>query len=301
MIITEETTTTFVDNFEQSSITVIDWNEGEIGEQRFYTDVFNNYEVEDVESFFADVSTQHSITNIETGQEYSVSFDPELPFTHPANLTWDTNTWGSDNIPVQYDSLQVVGEDYSNTTNAFEPEIPIHIRIPNRFSLYNDYGKTSRAQVEDDGWVEFEVEGVLITPPDGQVYYTSDIESFVSGTAKTSCSYFFVDSDQNGYYETVYIIKYYRTNRLGNPVYNVMSIGFNNDGIHDFAPYEKEYKTEVEISDFDNLATESTQFGSDWIYNFDKLQYCSLLWDDESVLEEYNLKPRLYLRLFNYI
>jgi len=71
------------------------------------------------------------------------------------------------------------------------------------------------------------VQGVLITPPDGQVYYTSDVESFVAGTAKTSGSYFFVDSDQNGYYETVYIIKYYRTNRLGNPVYNVMSIGFN--------------------------------------------------------------------------
>jgi len=289
---TEEITTTFVDNFEQSSITVIDWNEGEIEERRIYTDVFENYEVDDVESFFADVSTQHSVTNIETGQEYTVSFDPELPFSRPANLTWDTNTWGIDNIPVQYDSLQVIWEDnlVIYTTNAFETVISI--RIPNRFSLYNDYGKTSRTQVEDDGWAEFEVKGVLITPPDGQVYYTSDVESFVGGTAKTEGSYLYIDSDLNGYYETIYVITYYRTNRLGIPVYNVMSIGFNNDGIHDFAPYEKVYKTEESISDFDNLASESIQFGTDWIYNFDKLQACDLLWEEDSILEKHDLKPK---------
>ncbi|KKN43167.1 hypothetical protein LCGC14_0705930, partial [marine sediment metagenome] len=206
---TENTTTSFIDNFEQSSITVTDWNEGEIEEQRFYTDVFENYEVEDVESFFEDVSTEHKVTDIETGQKYSVSFDPELPFTHPANLTWETTTWGPDNIPTQYDSLQTISEEISLTTNVFERTV--NIRIPNRFSLYNDYGKTSREQVEDEGWVEFEVKGVLITPPDGQVYYTSDVESFVGGTAKTTGSYFFVDSDMNGYYETVYVIKYFRT------------------------------------------------------------------------------------------
>ncbi|KKM73838.1 hypothetical protein LCGC14_1406410, partial [marine sediment metagenome] len=291
---TENTTTSFIDNFEHSSITIIDWNEGEIEEQRIYTDVFENYEVEDVESFFADVSTEHKVTNVDTGQEYSVSFDPELPFAHPANITWETKTWGSDNIPTQFDSLQVIdfiNEENSYTTNVFEPLIPIHIRIPNRFSLYNDYGKTSRSQVVDDGWVEFEVEGVLITPPDG-VYYTSDIESFVSGTARTSGSYFYVDSDQNGYYETVYVVKYERTTRFGVPVYNVMSIGFNNDGIHDFAPYEKLHTVENSVSDFENLASESTQFGTDWIYNFDKLQNVALLKEDESILEEHNLKQK---------
>ncbi len=291
---TENTTTSFIDSFEQSSITVIDWNEGEIEEQRIYRDVFENYEVEDLESFFTDVSTEHKVTNIETGQEYSVLFDPELPYAHPANITWETGTWGPDNIPTQFDSLQVINfidKEDSYTTNAFEPKIPIHIRIPNRFSLYNDYGKTSRAQVDDNGWVEFEVEGVLITPPGG-VYYTSDIESFASGTAKTSGSYFYVDSDQNGYYETVYVVKYSRTNRFGAPVYDVMSIGFNNDGIHDFAPYEKLRTTVTSVSDFSNLASESTQFGTDWIYNFNKLKDIALLGEDESPLDKYNLKAK---------
>ncbi|KKM07337.1 hypothetical protein LCGC14_1734960, partial [marine sediment metagenome] len=292
---TENTTTSFIDNFEQSSITVIDWNQGEIEEQRIYTDMFENYEVEDVESFFSDVSTEHKVTNIETGQEYSVSFDPELPYAHPANITWDTTTWGPDNIPTQFDSLRVINfinEESSYTENVFEPEIPIHIRIPNRFSLYNDYGKTSRSQVTDSGWVEFEVEGVLITPPDG-VYYTSDIESFVSGTAKTSGSYFYVDSDVNGYYETVYVVKYNRTNRFGAPVYNVMSIGLNNDGIHDFAPYEKLHTVKTSVSDFSNLASESTQFGTDWIYNFDKLKNIDLLFKEgESILDKHNLKQK---------
>ena len=47
-------------------------------------------------------------------------------------------------------------------------------------------------------------------------------------------------------------------------------------------PYERVYKTEELISDFDNLASESRQFGTDWIYNFDKLQKCDLLKEDES-------------------
>ncbi|KKK99695.1 hypothetical protein LCGC14_2630160, partial [marine sediment metagenome] len=291
---TKNTTTSFIDNFEQSSITVTDWNQGEIEEQRIYTDVFENFEVEDVESFFADVSTEHKVTNIETGQEYSVSFDPELPYAHPANITWETTTWGPDNIPTQYDSLQVKNEEglITSTSNVFEPKIPIHIRIPNRFSLYNDYGKTSRSQVKDEGYAEFEVEGVLITPHDG-VYYTSDVESFVSGTAKTSGSYFYVDSDQNGYYETVYVVKYERTNRFGAPVYNVMSIGFNNDGIHDFAPYERLHTTVNSVSDLSNLASESTQFGTDWIYNFDKLKNIDILFKEgESILDKHNLKQK---------
>ncbi|KKM01570.1 hypothetical protein LCGC14_1793110, partial [marine sediment metagenome] len=290
---TENTTTSYIDNFEQASITVTDWSQGEIEEQRVYTDMFENYEVEDVESFFSDVSTEHKVTNVETGQEYSISFDPELPYAHPANITWETTTWGSDNIPVQYDSLQVINlinEDDSYTTNKFEETIKI--RIPNRFSLYNDYGKTSRAQVKDDGYAEFEVKGVLITPPDGRVYYTSDVESFVSGTAKTTGSYFYVDSDLNGYYETVYIIKYYRTERFGTPVYYVMSIGFNNDGIYDFAPYERLHTIENSVDDFSNLAYESTQFGTDWVYNFGKLQDMEILEKEESILEKYNLKQK---------
>ncbi|MBA7628165.1 hypothetical protein ES703_35641 [subsurface metagenome] len=290
---TENITTTYIDTFEQSTITVIDFDdEGEIEEQRIYRDDFENYEVDNIEEFFSDLAAEHSVTNLDTGQQSTVSFDPELPFTHFANLTWEGETWGSDNVPVKYDSLQVIGEDNSYSTNVFERTIII--RIPNRFSLYHDYRKTSRAQREDNGGVEFEVTGILIRPPDGKVYYTSDAESFVKGRAKTSGYYFYVDSDQNLFYETVYILSdtYLRPDESGIPQYNVMSIGLNYDGLHDFSPYEKlDQKTQL-VSDFDNLARESTKFGTDWVYNFNNLRNCELLWETESKVEELGLKPK---------
>jgi len=89
--------------------------------------------------------------------------------------------------------LQITGDGYTSSSNVFERNIIIS--IPNRYSLYNDYGKTTRSQVQDGGWVDFEVTGMLITPEDGQVYYTSDIDSFITGTAKTRGHYFYVDSD----------------------------------------------------------------------------------------------------------
>ena len=288
---TEEITTTYIDTFEESTITVFDWEEGDIAEQRIYTDSFETGEIEEVSEFFSGLSTQHSVTNIDTGQQITVDFDPNLPFTHAANLTWQSETWGSDNIPVKYDSLQVIGDNSYYRTNKFEKTIII--RIPNRFSLYNDYGETSKSQREDDGWVEFKVKGVLITPPDGQVYYTADVESFIDGSAKTDGHYFYVDSDLNNFYETVYILSYtHATARDGTPKYNVMSIGQNNDGIHDFAPYERLNKKEISVSNFDNLAMESARFGTDWVYNFDKLRKVKILWDQESILEEYGLKPK---------
>ncbi len=135
--------------------------------------------------------------------------------------------------------------------------------------------------------------GVLITPPDGQVYYTGDAESFIDGSAKTDGHYFYVDSDSNNFYETVYILsETHATARDGTPKYNVMSIGQNNDGIHDFAPYERLDIEEISVTNFDNLAMESARFGTDWVYNFDKLSKVGILWDQESPLEEYGLKPK---------
>ncbi|KKL70782.1 hypothetical protein LCGC14_2101470, partial [marine sediment metagenome] len=105
--------------------------------------------------------------------------------------------------------------------------------------------------------------------------------------------YFYVDSDLNNFYETVYILSdIYTTARDGTPKYNVMSIGQNNDGIHDFAPYERLNKIETSVTNFDNLAMESARFGTDWVYNFDKLRKVKILWDRESILEEYGLKPK---------
>jgi hypothetical protein len=173
----------------------------------------------------------------------------------------------------------------------FEKEIII--RIPNRFSLYNDFGKVSKFSVEDGGWVEFKVKGMLITPPDGQVYYTSDVDSFVSDSAKVSGHYFYVDSDLNGFYETVYILNdYFYMDTSDTPVYTVMSIGLNYDGIHDFAPYERLYDRELVVSNFETSTQESVMFGSDWIYNFRHLKDEELLKETVSKLEECNLKPK---------
>jgi hypothetical protein len=74
----------------------------------------------------------------------------------------------------------------------------------------------------------------------------------------------------------------------------VISLGYNYDGIHDFAPYEKIDKQENTISDFDNLARESTMFGTDWVYNFNKLRNCDLLWEEESIWDEYKPKDQIF-------
>ncbi|MFW9874256.1 MAG: hypothetical protein ACFFG0_14215, partial [Candidatus Thorarchaeota archaeon] len=290
---TQNITTTYIDNFEHSAINIIDFDEeGEIEEQRIYRDDFENYEIDNVEKFFSTLSEEHSITNLDTDKQTTVIFDPEIPFSHPANISWNTKIWGPDQVPITYDSLLVSSEDYSYATNVFETTIII--RMSNRYSIYNDFGKNYRSSVVDDGWVEFEVEGVLVTPPDGKVYYTSDIESFIEGTAKISGHYFYVDTDENYFYETVYILENSYSDRSGIPKYNVMAIGYNYDGIHDFVPYEKIEKREHTISDFDNIARESTMFGSDWVYNFNKLRNCDLLWEEESIWDEYKPKDQIF-------
>ena len=289
---TENVTTTYIDSFSKSTLTVIDFDdEGEIEEQRTYTDDFENFEV-GLDEFFSDLVEEHSITDINTGQESEISFDPDLPFTHFENLTWDTQTWGPDGVPVKYDSLYVEGDGYNYTSNAFEKTIIL--RIPNRYSLYEDYGVTSRYKTRNSGWAEFTATGMLIRPLDGKVYYTSDAEAFAEGTAKTDGFYFYVDSDSNGFYETVYILSdtYLRTDASGLLQFNVMAIGYNYDGYHDLVPYERLGKTALPVSDLDNLGHESTKFGTDWVYNFNNLRNCRLLWEELTPLEELGLKPK---------
>jgi len=290
---TKDITTTYVDSFKFSTLTVIDYNEGKVEEHRIYKDDFKTNEGTSAEGFFEDLSNKHAITNVDTGAQSTVHFDSEIPYSHPANISWKGETWGSDNVPVKYDSLQVIGEDNSYSTNYFEKTIII--RIPNRYSLYDDFGKTSKSKVENDGWVEFEVEGVFITPENGQVYYTSDVYAFKGGTAKTRGHYFYVDSDLNGFYETVYIISnIFTVSREGTPKYDVISIGLNYDGIHDFAPYEKLDQKVESISDFSNLAKESAMFGTDWVYNFNNLEHIELLTEVETIWDEYKPKDQIF-------
>ncbi len=292
--ITQNITTTYIDTFEQATMTIIDYNEeGDIEERRIYKDDFENYEVNVADKFFSGLAAEHLVTNIDTGQQYPVRFDPEIPFSHPVNISWDTTTWGPDQVPVKYDSLQVIGEDDSYTTNIFEENIIL--RIPNRYSLYHDYGKSSKANVVDNGWVEFEVSGLLITPQDGKVYYTSDMKSFISGRGKVDGHYFFVDSDHNGYYEMVYILSDVSTvSSSGIAIYDVMSIGYNYDGIHDFVPYERLNKKMRVTTNFNELAREKAKFGSDWVYNFRKLGSNDMLFKEESIWDQYKPKDQIF-------
>ncbi|MHA2276000.1 MAG: hypothetical protein ACXAC2_09550, partial [Candidatus Kariarchaeaceae archaeon] len=73
---TENITTRYVDSFERTAITVIDFDEeGEIEEQRIYTDSFVDGDVDNVAQFFSEVSEEHSVTSVDTGYLQSVSFD----------------------------------------------------------------------------------------------------------------------------------------------------------------------------------------------------------------------------------
>ena len=62
----------------------------------------------------------------------------------------------------------------------------------------------------------------------------------MSSEAKTSGHYLFYDSDQNGFYETVFVLS---PDQDADGQYNVISIGYNYDGKHDFIPYQIIEKT----------------------------------------------------------
>lgn len=55
---TENITTTYLDSFEYSTLTVIDYNEGEVEERRIYKDNFKTNEGTSAEGFFRDLSNE---------------------------------------------------------------------------------------------------------------------------------------------------------------------------------------------------------------------------------------------------
>ncbi|MHA1267750.1 MAG: hypothetical protein ACTSRS_21115 [Candidatus Helarchaeota archaeon] len=269
---TENVTMQYTDSFARSQITVINYDEdGEPWEQRVYSDEFDTGEVDEVEKYFENAMRENSVVQVDDGMSLEVTFDPEFPISNPSNVSWSCKTWGQDNMPLKYDNLEVYHDNGFYSTNAFERKIII--RIPNRYSLFHDYQKISRDSVKDGGWVEFETEGILIAPQDGMVYYTSDRDSFDDGTAKTRGYYFFVDSDGNGYFETVYVLSPIRSRKNGKvDVFDVISIGLNQDGIHDLVPYEDITVSKDPVTDYGELASEKKKFGLDWVYNFNDLK-----------------------------
>ncbi|GAI03690.1 unnamed protein product [marine sediment metagenome] len=152
---------------------ITDWSEGEIIETRIYSDNFDNNEID------TGINIEYTITDTETGHQTSIPIDSSLFITVPSEDAREVEVWVGDSVPVKFDSKTTINEESEETENWFEKTITL--RIPNRFSLYNDIYKSS--DLTDGGNAEFTVSGMFITPPDGMVYYTSDKESFKSGQA----------------------------------------------------------------------------------------------------------------------
>ncbi|KKM50791.1 hypothetical protein LCGC14_1555860, partial [marine sediment metagenome] len=225
----------------------------------------------------------YTIQNLDSGQTQTTSSVKKISITDPKQEKWDLETW-EENIPDRFDSITTIFDDGSTTTwNKYETEITIE--IPSRFSLYNGLYSNSYNALKD---TQFNITGMLITPFDGMVYDTSNKELFKKGAAKSPGKYFYYDSDDDGFYEIVYVlanpeIELERGQIMGKEVYKVKSIGFNYDGEHDFSPYKKVNRKVVSKTDFDQLEAEGTQkYGASlWAYNFKKLKSIDLLFPDD--------------------
>ncbi|TFF90048.1 MAG: signal peptidase I, partial [Promethearchaeota archaeon] len=287
---TTNTTTIYTNSYQHEKISIVEFDsEGDILETRTYNDIFDDGESSNVGTYLSDLAEEHKITNVETGEQITIEFDSSLPFTSPSNISWEGARWGQDNIPVQFDEL-IVRDAEGNieySDNYFKDTITI--RIPNRYSLYNDYGKVSLDEVTDEGYASFNVTGMLVTPTDGMVYYTSDLDSFIEGQAQQQGHYFYVDTNLNSYYETVYILSDTFTNTTGIPTYDVISIGYNNDGDHKFIPYEKLPEVNNIETDLQLLSATNERFGN-WYYNYGNLKNLKYLMDEVEYGEEYKNK-----------
>ncbi|MFX1236477.1 MAG: hypothetical protein ACFE8P_02020, partial [Promethearchaeota archaeon] len=186
-------------------------------------------------------------------------------------------------VPEKFDSLTTISPNGRSESNIYEQTIAIE--LPNRYSVYNDFG-TVAGKAVNGGSVALEVTGMLVQPHDGQVYFSSDKDAFKrrgGRAAKMDGYYFYCDSDSNGFYETVYVLAPYpEIDSEGRNVYTVVSIGYNYDGSHDFAPYEKikAKSTEVETDFYDKLGTETITydgFTSNWKFHYGKLERIDLL------------------------
>ncbi|TXT67761.1 MAG: hypothetical protein BAJALOKI1v1_10024 [Promethearchaeota archaeon] len=286
-------TSEYTDSFTYEQIKIIEYDDqGEISESRIYKDDFRNDEIGNVAQFLSNLIEEHRVTNVETGEQLSISFNPNLPFSRPEDIDWECEVWGVDGVPIKFDSLTVLGGDgleVIDETNVYQQEIII--RIPNRYSLYNDFRKTAIWQVANMGFADFKVEGILVTPQDGKVYITSDMICLAWGVGKVPGKYFYVDSTGNGFYDTVYIVAATPTDTSGTPTYKVLAIGYNYDGIHDFKPYEKIYpKSRIE-SNFWMMAIQTNRFDVHWTYQYGNLIREPLLWPTlESLIWNY-FKP----------
>ncbi|KKN55254.1 hypothetical protein LCGC14_0584220, partial [marine sediment metagenome] len=228
-------------SFLSEELVYYDLKEGEILETRHYTNAF----VDDNSLFNAeeDINTL-SIIDQNTGQQIEVNAN-NLMF-NTSQVAWNINTWGSDNVPVKFESIKTISQDGEETFSNMQEET-ITIRIYGRYSPYYDIFKDSVPQIFPQQFpsTEFVVTGPLITPSDG-VYFTSEKDAFFDSSTHEDAKlkdaagngighYLYYDSDLNGFYETVFIL-YPDDDDDG--VYDVTGIGYNYDGSHDFVPYD---------------------------------------------------------------
>ncbi|KKM63056.1 hypothetical protein LCGC14_1515400, partial [marine sediment metagenome] len=230
-------------------------------------------------------------------QVKSVYSTKKLSITDPRQEEWDLETW-EENIPERFDSLTTISSDGTTLTqNRYEETIIIE--LPSRFSLYNDLYSNDPGNIA--GSTQFTITGMLITPSDGMVYDTSNKELFKAGAAKSPGKYFYYDSDNDGFYETVYILEnpkryvFTGSRALDKVVYTVKSIGYNYDGEHSFSPYRKVNRRIKSKTDFDQLEAEGTQrFASSfWAYNFKGLKSIDLLFPDDP-FDGYEIQDHIF-------
>ena len=223
----------YVENFVSEQITVNKWENGTLLKTKIYRDLFKD------ESIDLGIDLSHTITNLETGQQQDIPLDfiPAIQTEQDSYDVWDDDS----NVPGKFESLTTIDLETSLSVKRNLFEQPVNIIIPSRINPYEDYKKILSLKNTDASDVMLSLTGVLITPADGKVYFTSDKESFkLNGgeEAKTEGHYLYYDSDLNGFYETVYVLSPIKG--VGeDSYYEVMAIGFNYDGKHDFIPYSK--------------------------------------------------------------
>ncbi|KKN72007.1 hypothetical protein LCGC14_0414890, partial [marine sediment metagenome] len=269
-------------SFLSEELVYYDLKEGEILETRHYTNAF----VDDNSLFNAeeDINTL-SIIDQNTGEQMEVNAN-NLMF-NTSQVAWNIDTWGSDNVPVKFESIKITSQNGEETFSNIHEET-ITIRMYGRYSLYYDLLKDSVPQIFPQQFpsTEFVVTGPLITPSDG-VYFTSDKNAFFDSSTHEGAKlkdgagngighYLYYDSDLNDFYETVFIL-YPDDDDDG--VYDVIGIGYNYDGSHDFIPYDtilatnQKYGT-IEMSGSTSTiilysSTDTDKFGNSQVLKFD--------------------------------
>ncbi|MHA1985254.1 MAG: hypothetical protein ACW98D_01325 [Promethearchaeota archaeon] len=288
---TKDTTLKYVRESSQEKITVTDWAEGNIEQTRIYQDLFENNEI--------DYGVLRSLSprtyTIKTNDHEESISSNSLSMTEPEVEGWDLQTWEED-IHKKFDSVTTIHDNGRiEEKNLYADQY--EIEIPARFNLYDDiYNNDPKLAIKD---TRFTVTGILVTPRNRRVYHTSDKELFKSGQAMSPGSYLYYDSDDDNFYETVYILEnpvmeYNTQTGVSKCVYRVKSIGYNYDGTHDFAPYKRVNREILTETDFDQLASETPKkFGAFWVVNFRNLRSNTLLFPNDP-FDGYEAKDHIF-------